>query len=188
MTTGIKRNPPSTSKQTRTRALNTQPPPSIDAIDRQILVMLQDDARLSYSEIGRRVHLTQPAVAERIHALEENGAITGYHAQVNPAALGYPIHTFITVDSRTIKETHNVLASAATLPEVVEAYTITGNVGVLLRVVAVSLDRLDQIIHIIAEHSGPTTHIVLRTHIARRTINPITAAPNLGPAKRVRHR
>jgi Lrp/AsnC family transcriptional regulator, leucine-responsive regulatory protein len=188
MTTEVRRNPLSSSKQKPARALNAKLPQPLDAIDRQILTMLQDDARLSYSEIGRRVHLTQPAVAERIHALEACGAIIGYHAHIDPTALGYPIHTFITVDSRTIQETRNVLASAATLPEVIEAYTITGNVGVLLRVVAVSLDRLDQIIHIIAEHSGPTTHIVLRTHIARRTISPAAASPSRALAKRARRR
>src|SRR6266542_4039733 len=63
----------------------------------RILCLLQNDGRLSFSEIGRQVGLTAPAVAERVRKLEDAGIITGYHAQVNPAKVGYPILAIIRI-------------------------------------------------------------------------------------------
>src|SRR5690606_42076999 len=72
----------------------------LDAVGRRILEELQRDARLSYAELGRRVHLSTPAVAERVRRMEEAGIITGYHAAVNPAALGLPIRAILRVRAR----------------------------------------------------------------------------------------
>ncbi len=70
---------------------NTQ----IDSTDWKILEELQEDARLTYSELGRRVQLSQPAVSERVRRLEEAGIIEGYHATVNRELLGRPITAFM---------------------------------------------------------------------------------------------
>ena len=69
--------------------------PEIDNYDSRILEELQRDARLSMSELGRRVHLSQPAVTERVRKLELSGVIEGYHAKVNYAALGYGIRSLV---------------------------------------------------------------------------------------------
>ena len=61
----------------------------LDSYDTRILAELQADARLTLAELGRRVHLSQPAVTERVRKLESAGVITGYRATVNLAALGY---------------------------------------------------------------------------------------------------
>ncbi|MEL6320844.1 MAG: Lrp/AsnC family transcriptional regulator, partial [Cyanobacteria bacterium J06626_14] len=71
----------------------------VDETNQHILRELQADARLSYSEIGRRVGLTAPAVAERVHRMEASGIIVGYHAAVVPEKLGYPITVFIQITS-----------------------------------------------------------------------------------------
>ena len=69
----------------------------LDTTGRQILHLLYTDARLSYAEIGRRVHLSTPAVIERIEKLEAAGVIRGYTAQVDPAILGYTVTAIVTL-------------------------------------------------------------------------------------------
>ena len=67
----------------------------LDDLDWRILDELQSDGRLSYKELGRRVNLSSPAVAERVRRLEDSGVITGYVAQVDPGRAGYPISAFV---------------------------------------------------------------------------------------------
>lgn len=67
----------------------------LDDTSWQILQALQDDARLSFAELGRRVGLSPPAVAERVHKMEEAGIITGYRAQVNAQKIGLPLMAMI---------------------------------------------------------------------------------------------
>src|SRR5438309_8097420 len=63
----------------------------LDAISWKIVEALQHNARITFAELGRKVGLSTPAAAERVHRLEESGVITGYHAAVNVARLGIPI-------------------------------------------------------------------------------------------------
>src|SRR4051794_38133521 len=69
----------------------------IDGINRRLLGELQQDARLTVAELGRRVGLSSPAVAERLQRLESDGVIRGYHAQVDPKALGYTLTAVIRI-------------------------------------------------------------------------------------------
>ena len=76
--------------------------PALDAHDTRILAELQADARLTMAELGRRVHLSQPAVTERVKKLEAAGVISGYRATVNLGKLGYGIRAIIRVVSRIV--------------------------------------------------------------------------------------
>ncbi len=67
----------------------------LDAIAWKILEALQQNARLSFAELGRKIGLSTPAVAERVHRLEEAGVITGYHASLDTAKLGVPIRVLV---------------------------------------------------------------------------------------------
>jgi len=90
----------------------------LDAYDVRILTELQADARTSLAELGRRVHLSQPAVAERVRKLEAAGVITGYRATVDLAALGFGIRALVRV-GRT--EYERVVRLVEAQPEVVNA-------------------------------------------------------------------
>ena len=68
---------------------------SLDAVDHAILRELQADARLSYSEIGRRVHISTPTAAERVRRMERDGVITGYRAVIDPARLGWDVRALV---------------------------------------------------------------------------------------------
>ena len=71
--------------------------PQLDTTNRQLIAALQVDARLSLAELGRRVGLTAPAVGERLARLEDAGVIRGYHADVDPIALGYGLDVILRI-------------------------------------------------------------------------------------------
>src|SRR3954454_3491966 len=93
-----------------------------DAMDGKILEILQADARTTLAEIGRRIHMSQPAVAERVKRMEAAGVIAGYHAKINPAALGYGITAFIRVSKRSHETPVEVVA--AQVPQIIECHSI----------------------------------------------------------------
>ena len=98
---------------------------SIDRVDLAILTELQADARISISELARRVGRSAPAVAERVRKLEEAGIIEGYRAQINPAALGYSVIALIELTT-TPAHYDEVHRYAARTPEVQECHFVTG--------------------------------------------------------------
>jgi Lrp/AsnC family leucine-responsive transcriptional regulator len=114
----------------------------LDMMDARILDILQADARVTLAEIGRRIHLSQPAVAERIKRMEAAKVITGYHAHVNPEALGYGITAFVRIASRS--SDMPVVKIAEQVPEVVECHAITGEDCVIVKVVASSVRELER--------------------------------------------
>ncbi|WP_229518561.1 Lrp/AsnC family transcriptional regulator [Massilia sp. PAMC28688] len=137
----------------------------LDAYDRKILALLQDHARMSYTEIGRRIHLTSPAVGERVKRLEEAGVIEGYGARVNLRALGYNFEAFINV----VVDSHEALdAWALGRPEVLALHATTGTFCALLRVAARSPEHLQEVIASLGKLGKTTTSIVLSTSHAHR--------------------
>ncbi|MGB6054555.1 MAG: Lrp/AsnC family transcriptional regulator [Burkholderiaceae bacterium] len=146
----------------------------LDAMDGKILDILQADARTTLAEIGRRIHMSQPAVAERVRRMEAAGVITGYHAHVDPAALGYPITAFIRVAKR-IHETPLELV-AAQLPEIVECHSITGDDCGVVKVVAASVGDLERVITALTRCGVTSSSLILSSSIERKALKPATAA------------
>ncbi|HZD75027.1 MAG TPA: AsnC family transcriptional regulator, partial [Actinomycetota bacterium] len=97
---------------------------SLDDIDRRIIAELYDDARLRIAELGRRVGLSPPAVAERLRRLTDTGALH-VQAEVEPRALGYSICAIVRV-SPTTRDLKLIPDVARQLPQVTECYRITG--------------------------------------------------------------
>ncbi len=137
----------------------------LDNHDRKILALLQEDARLSFSEIGRRIHLTSPAVAERVRRLEEAQVITGFAANLNLRALGYSFEALIniTVDS------HDALDRwAQAHQEVLAVYATTGEQCALIRVAVVAPEHLQSLIQSLGKIGKTQTAIVLSTQFEGR--------------------
>ena len=143
----------------------------IDAMDARILEILQDDARVTLAEIGRRIHLSQPAVAERVKRMEAAQVITGYHAHVNAEKLGYGITAFVRVAARSSDVP--VLKIAEQVPEVIECHAITGEDCVIVKVVAPSVRELERIISSLARCGVTSTSLILSSSIERRSIQPV---------------
>src|SRR4030042_4992706 len=89
----------------------------LDATGWQILRELEANARLSFAELGRRVGLSLPAVAERVRKMEDAGIITGYRAQVDPARVGLPIRAFVRIRLEREFDTARLGAPHGRLPE-----------------------------------------------------------------------
>lgn len=142
-----------------------------DAMDARILDILQSDARTTLAEIGRRIHMSQPAVTERVRRMEAAGVITGYHAQVNPAALGYGITAFIRVARRS--HDNPVEAVAARLPQIVECHSITGDDCSIVKVVVSTVAELEQVITELVACGVTSTSLILSSSIERKAIRPV---------------
>ncbi|WP_377267154.1 Lrp/AsnC family transcriptional regulator [Peterkaempfera sp. SMS 1(5)a] len=146
----------------------------MDDMDWAILGELQGDARLSFSELSRRVHLSPPAVAERVRRLEESGVVTGYHAHVDAAAAGWTVAAFVRVacyGARCVMRDPEV----ATWPGVREIHRVTGDVCSILRVEAESMRAFESLIGRLAEYGQPSSTMILSTQLGWR---PVTAVPD----------
>jgi Lrp/AsnC family transcriptional regulator, leucine-responsive regulatory protein len=146
----------------------------LDAIDCRILEELVRDARLSSAELGRRVHLSAPAVAARVGRLENAGVITGYRADVSLAALGLDVMAFVRVRSESSAH-HAMLAELADRREVLECHHVTGEDCFIVKVATSSLGHLEEVVAELARFGSTTTSIVFSTAIARRTLTAGTA-------------
>jgi Lrp/AsnC family transcriptional regulator, leucine-responsive regulatory protein len=141
----------------------------LDTYDTRILAELQADARLTMAELGRRVHLSQPAVTERVKKLEAAGVITGYRATVNLQALGYGIRAVVHVGRCDFDRT--VKAIEAT-PEVLDAHNVTGEESWILMIAVVDVAHLDAVIGRFCALTDTSTAIVLRTVREGRPVLP----------------
>lgn len=144
----------------------------LDDIGRQILRILQEDGRISFNELGRRVGLSSPAVAERVRRMEEAGIILGYRAVVNQARIGYPIMAFIRL-SIPVSNLPQADELAKNIPEVLECHHLTGSDGVILKVVVSSVGHLEEVISHMGSCGMTTTAIVLSSPVLERPIDPI---------------
>ncbi len=135
-------------------------------------MLLQEDARLSFTELGRRVNLSTPAVTERVRKLEEAGVIAAYRAEVNPASVGRPIMAFVQFIMPKCDEAHAV-ELIKSLPEIVECHHVAGNVSMMLKMHVPTVQRLEQIIKLIGKFGETQTMIVLSSPLLGRAIEMI---------------
>jgi DNA-binding Lrp family transcriptional regulator len=111
---------------------------TIDELDRSILGILQEEGRITNVELASRVGLTAPPCLRRMRALEESGVIKGYHAELDPGALGYGIMVFALVSLRSQAEDdlRAFEQHVAELPEVRECHMLNGEIDFILKIVA----------------------------------------------------
>ncbi|MDG4829112.1 Lrp/AsnC family transcriptional regulator [Solwaraspora sp. WMMD1047] len=144
----------------------------MDDMDWALLRELQADARLSFSELSRRVHLSPPAVAERVRRLEESGVIVGYHAHVDLNRAGRPVVALIRM---SCYGPHCVLRDPAVpdWPEILEIHRITGDACSVLKVAAGSIDAFEEVIDRLAPYGRPSSTMVLSTPLDWHPVTPL---------------
>ncbi|MBM7050377.1 MULTISPECIES: Lrp/AsnC family transcriptional regulator [Rhizobium] len=138
----------------------------LDPTDMSMIEILQQDGRISVSELGRRVGLSQPAASERLKRLEERGVISGYRAVVDPAAVGLGMMAVIRLRT-THEHIRPCLKQFSDMPEVIEVLRLTGEDCFLLKVLVPTAANLETIVDSIARHGAVTTSLVLRNEPAK---------------------
>jgi len=129
-----------------------------DNFDSRILQLLQKDARISMAELGRRVHLSQPAVTERVRKLELGGVIKGYRAEVDLSRLGYGIRAMIRMGRADYASVVKLIEQT---PEVVNAYNVTGEDSWVLEIAIIDVTHLDAVVTKFCMLTETSTCIVL---------------------------
>ncbi|UAK26479.1 Lrp/AsnC family transcriptional regulator [Sphingomonas nostoxanthinifaciens] len=148
-----------------------------DSLDLSILAMLQEEGRITNVELARRVGLTAPPCLRRMRALEEAGVIRGYHADLDPAALGYGIVVFAMVSLRSQAEAdlRAFEAHVATLPEVRECHMLNGEIDFILKIVAHDLQSFQAFL---TSRLTPAPNVAsVKTSLTIRTSKSVSGIP-----------
>jgi Lrp/AsnC family leucine-responsive transcriptional regulator len=118
----------------------------MDAIDRQLIDLLRDNARLPYAELARKVGLSAPAVHERIAKLESGGVIRGYRAEVQPETLGLPLTAVIGIVQDSSGDADSVLAALRARQEIESCYFMAGEESFLCKARVETIGVLERLI------------------------------------------
>ncbi|MEM7553832.1 MAG: Lrp/AsnC family transcriptional regulator [Cyanobacteria bacterium P01_A01_bin.84] len=150
--------------------MNIQLQKLLDKTSWQILAILQENARIPFKELGKQVGLSAPAVAERVHRLEEVGAIARYRAELDLEKLGLSITAFVTLKSfgHSCEEVRSLLNER---PEVQSCYRITGSDHYLAKVSVTNVRHLEQFLDRFIPYASITTSIVLSAPFVERAVN-----------------
>ena len=139
----------------------------LDETSYRLMGELQRDARLSLAELGRRVGLSSPAVAERLHRLEQAGVIRGYRAEIDPRALGLTLSAVIRIRPAP-GQLRNVAELAQKTPEVVECQRITGEDCYIAKAHVRDVEHLEEVIDHFVALGQTTTSIVQSSPVPAR--------------------
>lgn len=139
----------------------------MDDIDRKILKLLQENARVSLKTIAEHTFLSSPAVSARIERLEKEGIISGYHAELDPAMLGYHIIAFINLNVMP-EDKPKFYDYAESIPNILECSCVTGEYSMLMKVAFPSTMELDIFIGQLQKYGKTSTQIVFSTHVGPR--------------------
>jgi Lrp/AsnC family leucine-responsive transcriptional regulator len=150
----------------RQNDLNAEAAP-LDETNQRLLAELQSNARLTLAELGRRVGLSSPAVTERLQRLEQTGVVTGYHASIDPRALGYSLSAVIRIRPSP-GQLQNIADLAQQTPEVVECQRITGEDCYFMRAHVRDVGHLEQVIDHFVALGQTTTSIVQSSPVPPR--------------------
>ena len=140
---------------------------AFDTTDARLLEELQGDARLTNAELGRRVSLSPPAVADRLRRLERDGVITGYRAEVDPKALGYTLGAIMRVRP-SARQLPKVAELARESPEVVECHRITGEDCFFLKLHLRDIEHLEEVVDRFLTYGQTTTSIIQSSPVPGR--------------------
>ena len=154
-------------RKARTRDAVTYEANLLDEINLRLLKELEADGRLGMAELGRRIGMSAPAVAERVQRLERAGVITGYRAEIDPVRLGFPVAAVVRIRPSP-GQLQRIPEIARETPEVGECSRITGEDCYLLRLQLRSIDDLEDVLDRFTPYGLTTTSIVHSAPVPRR--------------------
>lgn len=143
----------------------------LDEIDWDILDILQEEGRIGYRELGRRIGLSAPAAAARVHKMEEAGVIAGYRAVVDPQRLGLRVEAFVQMAvAGRVDSDERVIETSRGIPEILDVWRVTGRETYLLRVVVPVVHDLERVLRPLWQYGETITGAVLSAPIEDRPI------------------
>jgi Lrp/AsnC family leucine-responsive transcriptional regulator len=142
---------------------------ALDETDRRLLIELQEDARLSLAELGRRVGLSAPAVAERVRRLTDEGVIRGFRTDVDPRALGYALSAIVRVRPAP-RQLQKVAELARATAEVVECHRITGEDCFFMKAHVRDVEHLEDVIDRFTVFGQTTTSVMQTSPVPLRGV------------------
>ncbi|HCL76537.1 Lrp/AsnC family transcriptional regulator [Stutzerimonas nitrititolerans] len=144
-------------------------PAKLDEMDRKILTLLSQDSSQSYAELGEVLHLSAPAVHERVKRLKRDGVIKATVAKIDGCKVGRTLLAFVLVNTKNVLSTKRLL-SLGDLPEIEEMHTVAGDSGVLLKVRVRETEGLEELLGKVQDIEGvdgTRSYIVLSTFVER---------------------
>lgn len=157
------------AKNTNQLQPESKAPARLDAVDRRLLGLLANDSTLSYAALGELLHLSAPAVHERVKRLKRDGVILATVARLDGAKLGRPLLCFVQVITSTVKRARQI-AALESLPDIEEIHIVTGDSGLLLKVRTRDAQALEVLLarfHEVEGVEGTRTQMALRTLVER---------------------
>jgi Lrp/AsnC family transcriptional regulator, leucine-responsive regulatory protein len=144
----------------------------MDTIDARMLSLLQQDARMTISELSKQLALSRPSVTERLHRLQEKGIIEGFTAVVSPAAVGRSILLMIQISDLKVSagEWEKMIASEQ---DVIECHRVTGEIGYIIKAAVDGMEGLRQLVDRLMVYSYVNTSVVLTSPVQRRHVLPV---------------
>lgn len=146
----------------------------MDHIDMKLISLLQENARMPLKAMAEKVFLSSPAVSARIDRLVKDGIITGFHASIDEAKLGFPIKAFINLEMEPLQKSE-FYPYIQSIPNVLECSCVTGSYSMLLKVIFKSTRDLDTFINHLQRFGRTSTQIVFSTSVEPRGISPESA-------------
>ena len=151
----------------------------MDDLDARLIALLAEEPRIGVLECARRLGVARGTVQARLDKLVERGVIKGFGPDISPAALGFDVTAFVTLEIRQRGGHDPVAAHLGEIPEVLEAHTITGSGDLLCRIVARNNADLQRVIDVIVSYEGivrASTIIALAEQIPFRTLPLVRSA------------
>jgi Lrp/AsnC family leucine-responsive transcriptional regulator len=144
-------------------------PAKLDRISWRIIEELQQNARISWAELGRRVGLTTPAVAERVHRLESLGVIRGFHTDISLERLGLPVLIFVRLSMSGPEALVRAFQQQVKIwDEVIECHRVTGSESFILKARVISMSHLERFIDKLGHYGSTSTTTVLSSPVEQR--------------------
>jgi Lrp/AsnC family transcriptional regulator, leucine-responsive regulatory protein len=154
-------------RRARTRDATAFESNLLDELNLRLLEELQADGRIGMAELGRRIGMSAPAVAERVQRLERAGVIAGYHADVDPGKLGFPVAAIVRIRPAP-GQLARIPEVARETREVVECYRITGEDCYLIKLYLRAIDELEEVLDRFTPYGLTTTSIIHSAPVPRR--------------------
>jgi Lrp/AsnC family leucine-responsive transcriptional regulator len=148
----------------------------IDAVGWGLLRRLQEDARMSFRQLGEAIGLTAPAAAERVRRLEDAGIVTGYHAALGLGRVGLPIQAFVHLTS-SAQQSGRFREAVCNIAEIIECHCVTGVESYILKVAVPTVPHLEHLLWKLKDYGEVRTSMVLSSQVTRRSIEARNVEP-----------